>query len=327
MSNEPNDLGPKKGETATQFKGRIEDTQRDLKRAEAQAAAQVPSAPVPAPVAQVSAPAPAAVTPAPVAPKGVTGNPEVDAWWDKKGFKSTEDMAQSYRELEREMHRKAQETKAAPVQPAPQAPAPNYPPYYPGPMPAYQAPQQFAPQPVVDVERLAKQYGLASEDFEKVAPMIHDMAQSLIRQELGRVLPPLTNSVQSVNREVSRQKELVDLMSDPTFKNPQVQFELHRVLEETPSIFETQAQPMRYAYEKALTRIARANLGGSTVAPNAPQDPAPASRPPTTAGGNGGGGNGAPSGAAPEQVTPEVFARMSMVDKRAYLQAAGAIGR
>jgi hypothetical protein len=176
------------------------------------------------------------------------------------------------------------------------------------------------------VEALAKQYGLSPEDFERVAPLANDMAQAAVRQELSRVLPPLMNQVQGVHREVGRQKELVDLMSDPVFKAPQVQFEMDRIFKEEPNTFVAQTQPIRYAYEKALTRIARANLGGSsgaTAASTASGVVPSSSKPPATAGGNGNGGGGAPSG-APQEMTPEIFAGKSMAEKQAYLTAIGA---
>lgn len=319
---------PQKGESAEQFKERIAETQRELKRAEKAAATATP-APTPAAPAQAAPQAnPQAQAPAKA---GATGNAEVDEWWEKKGFKSTEDLAQSYRELEREMHRKAAEARNTngnqPATP-PVAPPVQYPPYYPP------APQQWTPhvQPVPvpphqqSVEDLAKRYGLSPEDFEKVAPLANDMARSVVESELRRVLPPLMNQVGAVNREVGRQKELVDLMSDPVFKTPQVQFEMDRIFKEEPNAFVAQAQPIRYAYEKALTRIARTNLGGSTgqPLPSAIPESAPSfGKPPSTAGGNGNGGGGVPNGAQ-EEMTAQRFAALSMAEKTAYLTSVGA---
>jgi len=324
-------LEPQKGESADAFKERIAEAQREIKRA-AKAATTAPASgsAAPAQVPPVAANGAVPPTQAP-AKAGITGNAEVDEWWEKKGFKSTEDMAQSYRELEREMHRKAAEarTQGQPVTPPPVVPPANVPPYYAPvpqqwvpPMPTHQAP------PPLNVEALAKQYGLSPEDFEKVAPLANDMARSVVAAELQRVLPPLVNQMQGVNREVGRQKELVDLMADPVFKTPQVQFEMDRILKEEPNTFITQTQPIRYAYEKALTRIARANLGGSTSATALiiPGVVPPSSRPPATAGGNGNGGGGAPSGTAVE-MTPEIFAGLSMAEKAEHLRSIGAIPR
>jgi len=346
---ENKDLGPKKGETAEQFKSRIEETQRELKRMESQGTKpETPTPAAPAPVATVEAPAqvsptvPPVINPDPAGPpKGVvTGNQEVDKWLEKKGFKSTEDMAQSLRELERELHRRTQEGK--PVAPAPGGTnvptAPVYPPYYPPapvqpapnygypPPPPAPYPPQYAPPPV-DVEKLASRYGMTVEDFEKVSALANDMAESKVDRMLRSAITPIQQRVLRVDNEVSRQKEMVDLMSDPLFKNPQVQFEMHRVLEADPTIVERYPQPHRYAFNEALMRVARNNLGGSNAAPKAPEaQPVapPSTKPPTTAGGNGGGGGGAPSGPVPEQVTPEMFARMTMEQKREHLKLVGA---
>lgn len=339
---EPNDLAPRKGETAEKFKERIRETQREMSRAaaHAQATPPDPSAPPPAttpelPPAQVPPHVPPVVPPpplaaAPTAPK-VTGNAEVDEWWEKKGFKSAEDMALSYRELERELNRKFQEEamrrNGAP--PAPPAPAamPGFPPFIPSPVPpAPAAPPPPAHLPAMTVEQVAKQYGFAPEDFERVYAVANDLSRMTVKAELDRVLPPLLRQINGVNLEVGRQRELVDLMGDPSFKHPHVQFEMDRILREEPAIFAQQAQPLRYAFEKALTRIARANLGGSTPqgAPGAVVVP-PSPKPPTTAGGNGGGGGGAPSGPATGEMSPEVFAGLSLADKRKHLETVGAI--
>lgn len=327
-------LAPQKGETAEQFKGRISETERELKRA-AKAATQTPPVPATTTSAQVSADVKTGEQlPASATDKSksvlVTGNVELDEWLVKKGPMTLENLASSYRESEREMYRKMEEARKGqatqPVQTPPQAPAPmNYPPfqYATPPAPSY-IPTPQAQTQAPNVEAMAKQYGLSPEDFERVAPLANDMARSVVEQELRRVLPPLYNQVQGVNREVGRQKELVDLMSDPVFKAPQVQFEMDRIFKEEPNTFVAQIQPIRYAYEKALTRIARANLGGnnSLTTSTSQEGVSPTQKPPATAGGNGAGGGGAPSGAT-QEMTPELFARMSMEEKKAHLTAIG----
>lgn len=336
-----NDLGPKPGESAAQFKDRITQTQRDLARAQAHA-----------PVAVQDPPATQAQLPTATANANPSGAPaatpdqgrmpfvtkEAEDWWSKKGFKSADDMAQSYRELERELHRRAIETRTPPAGQPPAAPPagmPSWQMYPPTPMtppPGYNpgwAPPAAPPSapPAVNVEQLARQYGLDPADFERVSALANDLADSRIQHHLNRVLPPVFNRVASMDKEVRRQNDLVNLMADPAFKNPQVQYEMHRVLEENPAIFDQQHLPVRYAYNEALMRIARANIGGSTT-PAVP--PAPAgrpdaanNRPPSTAGGNGSGGGGAPSG-APTEITPENFAGMNLQDKRAHLRSLGA---
>lgn len=324
--NEPNSSEPQKGETAEQFKERIEETQREMKRA--QKAAQKAPEPVPAQV-------PTNATTSDVPPAGapakavlVTGNAELDEWLEKKGPMTLENLASSYRESEREMYRKmdeARKTQGQPVTPPPAVPPANFPPYYQ--FPPVQPPAYIPPpvQPQMNVEALAKQYGLSPEDFEKVAPLANDMARSVVDQEFNRRMPALYQQVQGVSREVGRQKELVDLMSDPVFKAPQVQFEMDRIFKEEPNTFVAQTQPIRYAYEKALTRIARANLGGSNGQPSPTTVLGvvpPPSKPPATAGGNGSGGGGAPSG-TPQEITSEIFAGLSMAEKMAHLNAIG----
>ncbi len=355
MENKNDDLGPRKGETSDQFKARITETQRELNR---QAAAAKPApapeptpAPAPASKAPEQVPTPAAPVERPAAPattpkQGPTGNPEVDAWWEKKGFKSTEDLANSYRELEREQSRRYQEearARQSGQNGTPQVQPPAYPPYYPPapvqPMPTYgyppvQAP--YAPVPYAptapDPEQLAKKYGMTPEDFERVAALANDMADAKVDQRLRAVMPTLVNDVRNVQRETVRNRELVNLMSDPAFKNPQVQYEMHRVLTEDPSIFQRNTSPERYAFDEALKRLGRAQFGGSNSAPtvpaaDTPQGSVPSSRPPTTAGGNGNGGGGAPSGAASEAMTTEAFAKLPRDQKESYLRSVGALGR
>lgn len=332
MTNETatENLGPQKGETAEKFKERINETEREMKRAAKAAATATPAPVAVTPSAQVPVPA----TQGDVPPAGnpakavlVTGNAELDEWLEKKGPMTLENLASSYRESEREMYRKMEEarkTQGQPVTPAPPVPPATFPPYVyqTPPPPAYMPPPVQPPQ---NVEQLAKQYGLSPEDFEKVAPLANDMARSVVEQELRRVLPPMYQQINGVNREMGRQKELVELMSDPAFKNPQVQFEIDRILKEEPNTFAAQAQPVRYAFEKALTRIARSNLGGSTGQSTSTVVPGvvpSTQRPPSTAGGNGNGGGGAPQG-TPQEMTPELFARMSMDEKKAHLIAIG----
>lgn len=330
---EENSLAPTKGETAAAFKERISETERELKRI-AKASATVPPAPAPVVPATAQASAPAengAVLPtnAPDKKVLVTGNAELDEWLEKKGPMTLENLASSYRESEREMYRTMEEARkkeGQPVTPPPVVPPTNFPPFYPQFPPTVPPVHAQAPvQPPQNVEALAEQYGLSPDDFKKVAPLANDMARSVVEAELRRVLPPLYQQVNGANREIGRQREVVDLMSDPVFKNPQVQFEIDRILKEEPNTFVAQAQPIRYAYEKALTRIARQNLGGSTGQPasiKGSEVVPPSNRPPSTAGGNGNGGGGAPSG-APQEMTPDLFARMSMDEKKAHLIAIG----
>lgn len=334
MADEKLETAPRKGETADEFKSRILETQRDLARQKAQATAAPAPEATRAP-AQVSAPAPVAQPqgepPAP-ATRGVI--PEVDEWWAKKGFKSPDDIANSYRELERELTRKNQElAKATQPAPAPVPMAPAIPNYWAQPQPpawmppVTPAPVQMPPQQTI--EQLAEQYNLTPEDFKKVYAVANDLSQVTVQRELNRVMPGIIQQVRAVNGEVTRQREMVDLMSEPTWKNPQVQFEMHKVLNEDPAILQRQTLPYRYAHDEALKRIARANLGGSNVMPTTPTNPPASSggRPPATAGSNGKGAEGAPAAAGTQEMTAEQYAALPLAEKRQFLQSLGAIGR
>lgn len=339
------ETSPKRGETAAQFKDRIEETRRELERQEAlkpqpvPASVPVPSAPAAAPAqvgAQGNVAQPPEVPPA-SATRGVI--PEVDEWWSKKGFKTPEDIASSYRELERELNKKNQELARtqAPAQPfAP--PPPQYPPYYAPPPQQWlpPAPPTYQPQPMYQppipqqtADQLAEQYGLSTEDFKKVYSVANDLSQVTVQRELNRIMPGIVQQVQRVNGEVTRQREMVDLMSEPTWKNPQVQFEMHKVLNEDPTIIQRQALPYRYAHDEALKRIARVNLGGSIpfVPTPTPGFPSNAARPPATAGGNGKGAEGAAGGAGTGEITQEQFAALPLDEKREFLRTIGAIGK
>ncbi len=333
------ETAPKKGETAEQFKSRIAETRRELERqnksASAPASNSAPDANGQLP-AQVNAPGsvaqPLDVPPAEQATRGII--PEVDDWWAKKGFKTPEDIANSYREMERELTRKNQEANRnatpAPVPPPMMAPPVGYPPYVPPyappPPPVYGPP---APPPQQTIEQLAEQYGLSPEDFKRVYAVANDLSQVTVQRELNRIMPGIVNQVRAVNGEVTRQREMVDLMSEPTWKNPQVQFEMHKVLNEDPQIIQRQTLPYRYAHDEALKRIARANLGGSNVFSPTPNIP-PASSgggPPRTAGANGKGADQTPGGPGKGEMTDIQFAALPLKEKREFLQSLGAIGR
>lgn len=344
------ETAPKKGETAQQFKSRIEETRRELARQEA-SKPLTPATEVPTPAsitptaAQVNAPGPVAQPqnePPASATRGTV--PEVDEWWAKKGFKTSEDIANSYRELERELTRKNQELarqNAPGAQPPapPTAPPYGYPSYIPAPnpvappsYPAYAPPQHFQPAqvpPPQNVEHLAKQYGLMPEDFEKVYAVANDLSQVNVRRELDRIMPGVLNQVHRVNMEVTRNREMVDLMSEPTWKNQRVQFEMHKILNDDPAILQRQPLPYRYAHDEALKRIARVDLGGSNTFQAPPNNPPASSggRPPAMAGSNGKGADIAPAGPGTGEISPEQFAALPLKEKREFLQTLGVVGK
>lgn len=337
---------PMKGETSEQFKARIEETRRDLERQKALTPSPVPAS-SPAPLAdgripeQVNTSGTVANPQNVPAAPAITGNKEVDDWWAKKGFKSQEDLERSYRELERELSKKNMElanNRQSPPVPPVQSGAPNgYPPYYNAPGQPWMAPPPAAPAPAYvqmppqqTVEQLAEQYGLTPEDFKKVYAVANDLSKVNVQSELNRVMPGVVNQVRQVNAEVTRQREMVDLISEPTWKNPQVQFEMHKVLNEDPSIIQRQPLPYRYAHDEALKRIARVNLGG----PNGFQPPPTSgsqtsngSRPPAVAGSNGKGVEVPVGGQGKQEMGAEEFAALPLDKKRQFLQGLGAVGR
>jgi hypothetical protein len=263
--------------------------------------------------------------------------PEIDEWWAKKGFKTPDDIANSYRELERELNRKNQQLAQnstppqAPPSAPPMAPPGGYPPFYNYPAPPVPTPPTtyVPPLPAQAAEQLAEQYGLSPDDFKKVYAIANDLSQVNVQRELNRIMPGIVRQVQQVNGEVTRQREMVDLMSEPTWKNPQVQFEMHKVLNEDPTIIQRQTLPYRYAHDEALKRIARANLGGSNVYPTQPigGQPSTISSPPVTAGSNGKGAPNAPSGSVSAEISPDQFAALPLKEKTEFLRTLGVLGR
>lgn len=343
MPDQNADLKVRAGETSTQYKARIDETRREMQR---EAATSAAGAKTLAPVAnqppavkpeQVSpvAPSNASGDTAPSAPgqKPVTtGKPEVNDWIKAKGFvrkdgtHDTEAMATSLRELERELTRKNQEERMK----APAQPAAGYPPIPMAPPPiAPPAPWQPLPAPPrATVEALAKEYDMDPADFDRVARISSTMVDNAVRRINRDVVGPLNNQVVTLTRDLTRQNELLSLMADPTFKNPNVQFYMHKIMNDNPSIIERDATPWTTAYNLALSRIAREHLGGPSPEPTDPRVPdgagTPPANPPVTAGNNGGGG-GAPRGSAANQVDPVHFASLPLDEKRAYLKSIGAL--
>lgn len=351
-------LTPKPGESAADFKLRIEQSQREMA---AQRTPTTPSEPAAAPkgdtpTASVPAPQPAAKAPEaslpsvpPAQPPAEPAKPAAEApptpptprpgdqvepleWARKKGLKTPEDIARSLRALETEFHRRNQ----MPPAPAPSAPAPTEqprppapyvppvpPPYPPRPEdggypPPYQPVPRFIPQPAPlprnQVQWLADTYQIPVEDAERLAPMMMDMVAAAQRRQDQRFT--------RLERDNARNSEMFRLMQDPSFQHPEVQFEMHRILEEEPRIFELEPAPYTVAFNKALVSIARKHVATGQAEVPAPEAPPMSSRPPTTLGGDGGAGGGAPKEGAP--LTPETFNRLPLEKKREALTAIGA---
>lgn len=312
------------GPTAAQIKEQIAEKQRELKAAAAAKPVAPAPEPTPIPASVPPEPAPApfdANKPPQAAPEsgadgvpGPTGNdkPEWKKWIEKKGFKGPEDMVRSMRELERELHSRGRGNGADAPQPA--LPEPPIQPRQPS----------YAP-PALSLEELAKRYNMDPSDLERVAPLAADIAAN----QVARVMAPLQAEVQSLRRDTARNAEFQGLKEDPAFADPRVQFEMHQILRENPSILQNEPAPYRYAFNEALRTMGRRILEGSiTPDPQAPPVSGPPGMPiapPRTAGG-GGSGSGAPSGIRPTgRISQDEFNRLPAAEQRKILSRMGLV--
>jgi hypothetical protein len=268
-----------------------------------------------APVIEPEAPSPETLpSPAPqavdVQPEPVTTNeskPEKVQddpmeWAKKKGFKTPEDMARALLQKEQEFHQSRQ-TKAEP--PPPQQnwnPTPQGFGYQPQPNYGYQ------PQGTPGQQLAAYYPQLAPEDIDRVMPLIRDAARSIALQENSG----LAREVNEMKRATSRNNELMTLMQDPAFRNEGVQREIHAVLESDPSIYQRERTPNTYAFEKALSNLARKQLQQGVT----PENSNP--KPPVTAGGGNGSAN-----TAPQQLTEQIFNSWTFEQQEAYILSNG----
>jgi hypothetical protein len=253
---------------------------------ETQAATVEPS-PSPEPVTST---APEATTEpeAPVAestPAKAEDNPM--EWAKKKGFKSPEDMEN--------------ETPPPPAW----NPQPNFAP----PQNGYGYPPP--PPPQANLKRLADEFGMDPEDFDKIARLNAALTQSAIRQERVR----WESEFSGIRRQTERQNEIMQLMQDPAFRDERVQREIHAVLDADPSIFQRERNPHVYAFGQAMTNLARKQLQQGVANGNTP----PTNMPPFTAGGGNGSATSAP------RITEREFAKWSVKDQEAFINSNGRI--
>jgi len=305
------------GPTAEQLLEQIKEKQRELNASKADKPADVAPEPVAStePVTPASAPEPVDTNkPAEPAPESSVGGvpgpagkdkPEWKSWIEKKGFKSTEDMVRSMRELERELHRRG---KAAPEEP-------QYVPPPPVSRPSY------VPPATPNIEELAKRYNLDPSDFERVAPLAADIAAS----QVGQQMAPLRAELNRLNRELARTSELQGLKDDPAFSDPRVQFEMHQILETTPSILQNEPAPYRFAFNEALRSMGRRILEGSMdpgPGPTVVGSPRVPVTPPRTA---GSGGSVPASGGIqqPVRISQRDFDRLPAAEQRKILDKMG----
>ena len=239
-----------------------------------------------------------------LSPEAQKPKDDVDSWMKKKGFKTEKDFIRSYRELEKELHRR--EPKAVETPQGNQMPTMPYQPMY--------QPQQ------PNLETIAKQYNMAPEDIERLAPLARDIASF----EIQNALRPFAGKIQQIDREIARDSELRRLEDDPAFSNPDVQFEMHKILEDRPSIFKIEPAPLTYAFNEALRSLGRRTLEGSIQprlnAQNAPGNPLPNTPPPS----RGSGSSDVKSGLANQRLDPEQIKRLPLAEQEKVLKSLNA---
>lgn len=238
-----------------------------------------------------------------------------EEWIKKKGFKDVKDVVKSLRELERELHKRRFEEKNAPhVSQFPPIQAP----------PQYQPPvYQPANEPVIN--EIARRYQMAPEDLEKIAPFATDLAMAVFDRNIKPLVFKTQSELEDLKRQLKEKTELETLEEDPLFQSPEVQYEMHRILESNPTISQ-EPEKYRRLFEQATLNVARrkiqeeqfTRLNASSVAPG--QTP---KEPPATAGG-GGRMVGKSGITAQSKVDPLHFAALSLAEKTKILQGMNA---
>lgn len=304
-----------------------------------------PSAPPSAEPPPAAAAAPTAPEPPPTPP---SEPPPFDAaeWVKKKGWTKPEDVAKSMRELENAYHKSQEENarlkreqQQPPFQPGwpqpPSAPWAGYPPAYQqsapwAGYPPYQqpAPPQYAPpaNPYAppapwntpaqrpNEEQIAAAYGIDPNDFRRVVPLINDIAAVQAKQ----LAQEINAWRERTERENEKASDLQNVMTDPAFHRPEVQFEMHDLFEKNKNLW-NERRPYSTALEKALTSIARKSMGGA-YSPSGSTLP---TEPPKNGGHAGGGLPGKRGlGSLP---TPEEQRRMSADDLEKLLRNMNAV--
>lgn len=307
-------------ETMEEQKQELKELEAEIEQVAAEEkakAAQVEPEPSPEPVASPEpepTPEPeAVVTPQQSEAPQVTEKPKDDPmeWARKKGFKSPEDMARALLQKEQEFHDSRQKAKAE-AQQLPPMPPQNW---NPAPQMGYPAMPNmpfYQPQPAINPRQVAALYpSLAPEDVERVMPLIVDAAEAISNRKMAA----FEQRFGAIQRTTERNSELMTLMQDPAFRNEAVQREIHSVLEADPSIYQRERSPNTYAFEKALSNLARKQLqqGVATDTPTG-------SKPPVTAG----GGNGS-AFTVPVKITEKDFDRWTLKEQEAFINSNGKI--
>jgi hypothetical protein len=230
-------------------------------------------------------------------------------WAKKKGLKTPEDIVRALQQKEQEFHKRNQAGHPGYQDIEGAQPPPPQPQWRPQPVYPQQPNYGYQPQPQFDARRLASQYDLQPEDFEKVARVSADMT----RAGLEQLQTQFNQKLEAIERHNSRQNELMSLMQDPAFRDETVQREMHSVLDADPAIFQRERNPNVYAYRMALGNLYRKQLQQGFV-------PAQTNRPPVTAGGGNGSAN-----TAPQKITDSVFNSWTDAEQDAYMKSNGRV--
>jgi hypothetical protein len=256
-----------------------------------------------------------------------TESVELQEWKKKKGINwdTPDSVALELRKLDQEFHRKrAEEVKNGTDQRPPQAngwtPQPNFAPQPPvNPYPNYVQP---APVPSRQlVEKLAHQYGVLPDEFEKITAIQRDLTAAMLQQQ--RQLDQ--QKWEQMERENIKNSEFRELSADPVFRRPEVAKAFHEVIENMqvtdPSSFSQDPYVYRKAFDRALTNIARRNLEGAVPYQETPSPFQLPNTPPRPLGQGAGGGRDANENG----LTQAEFERLPVDEKRKILSQMGLV--
>lgn len=266
----------------------------------------------------VQAPQAAPTSSALIAPTS-SEEPEWQKVAREKGWKTPEDAVRSYQNLEKEFHARNQQMRQQqqPPQVVYQQPPPAYTPYQQ--MPIYQPP--MVPQPNL-VEELAQRYNIPTEDAKRLLPFVGEIANAAAMNAAAQVERRYAPVVQNLSQKVKRQDEMMEIVQDPAMRNPRVQFEVNRILQENPTAFQSEEQPLRWALDRALRNIAQESIRADQAF-NSGSIPGFSMTPPVTAGSGSGNRGGVVSQEPSADIAGNYFKLKTADEKREYLRAMG----
>jgi hypothetical protein len=275
----------------------------------------------------------AASKPEPVkAAEGASDNSgDLKEWAKKKGIDWTteESVLAALRKSDQAFHAKRQAEKAKEAATPPYPPPPAQYPY-----PGYMQAPQYAPPPApayvpgvpnrTVLENIARQYNMTVEDAERLATFNRDFFEVAIRSEREQ----WQRKMAEIERENQKNSVFRELSADPVMRRPDVAVEFHNVLEQMqdndPRSFEEDPSVYRRAFDRALVNIARRNLEGQPLSEGVPPQAKPVT-PPTTPPRPLGRSSAGGVFENENEITPEVWARMSATEQRAWFEQRGLI--